>query len=234
MRHKDGKPRPIKMSIWDAFKGVPTPKPRLHGVGLPTCCSHRALTIPQCDCGNMIHLPSAKPSPADAPTPDNNGRKLGENAAKADEARKEGSELTAEEDAKLIEMKVDGKTWKQIVDELKKPKHVVQARWKDIDPAKAGSKPEAKAESSKKYEAKPDENNDIDKPQAKLSKKEKKALVAKAREEEKGKRDAEKNEEVSEKPAQEEAKEETKPEVSSLLSLLARADMSVSQENQRQ
>src|ERR1051325_11098003 len=119
MRYEDGKPLPIKMSVWDAFKGVPTPKPRPHRVGLSTLCSHRALTSPQCNCCNMIHLPRTKPSPANAPTPDNKNHKLGENATDADEARKEGTDLTAEEDAKIIEMKVDGKTWKQIVDELK-------------------------------------------------------------------------------------------------------------------
>lgn len=35
-------------------------------------------------------------------------------------------------------MKGEGKTWKDITEELGKPKHVCQARWKEIDPAKAG------------------------------------------------------------------------------------------------
>ncbi|KAK5091214.1 hypothetical protein LTR05_001395 [Lithohypha guttulata] len=32
MRFKDGKPKPIKLSVWDAFKGVPIPKPRPHRI----------------------------------------------------------------------------------------------------------------------------------------------------------------------------------------------------------
>lgn len=32
MRFKDGKPAPIRLSIWDAFKGAPPPKPRPHRV----------------------------------------------------------------------------------------------------------------------------------------------------------------------------------------------------------
>lgn len=235
MRYKDGKSLPIKMSIWDAFKGVPTPKPRPHRVGLSTRCSHQVLTSPQCNCCDMIHLPSAKPSPADAPTFDNKDRKPGGDAAEADEARKGGSDLTTEEDAKIMEMKVGGKTWKQIVDEVKKPKHVVQARWKEIGPAKTDSKPEEKAENSEDNdEAKLCENNDIEKPKTKLSKKEKKALAAKERQEKKEKRGTEKNEEVPRKPEQEEAKKETRPDVSYLLSLLAQADMRVSQEYQSQ
>ncbi|KAF4549492.1 Hypothetical protein D9617_21g097130 [Elsinoe fawcettii] len=57
-------------------------------------------------------------------------------AATSDDANKDAGKLTAEQDVKLIEMKGRGKTWKEIVEELKKDKEVVQARWREIDPAK--------------------------------------------------------------------------------------------------
>lgn len=54
-------------------------------------------------------------------------------------------ELTPEEDEKLIALKAENKSWKEIVAEMGKPKGVLTQRWKVIDPAKADGDGDAAA-----------------------------------------------------------------------------------------
>ncbi|KAG8625796.1 hypothetical protein KVT40_006197 [Elsinoe batatas] len=72
--------------------------------------------------------------------------------APKDDADKTEDKWTAEQDAKLIEMKTGDKTWKDISEDLGKPKWAVTARWKEIDPAKNEAGDKGKGEGNKPKE----------------------------------------------------------------------------------
>lgn len=57
-----------------------------------------------------------------------------------DDGAKAGAAFTADEDAKLREMKEGGKTWKEIATEMNRVQHELKARWKEIEgkPAAGG------------------------------------------------------------------------------------------------
>lgn len=63
-----------------------------------------------------------------------------------------GSAFTPEEDAKLKEMKAAGASWKNIIEEMKRSKKELQARWREIE-----NKPKATG-----TQEKPDESNNVD------------------------------------------------------------------------
>ncbi|KAK5947244.1 hypothetical protein PMZ80_001393 [Knufia obscura] len=130
MATKDGKPKPIKLSIWDAFKGAPPPKPRPH----------------RCNCCNTFHTPGVKPEAAvEATANENADEKPAGDAAKADEAKQDEPTFTEEEDAKLKELKSGPKfTWAKAVEEMGRTQEDLKARWKLIDPSKNEPKSEEK------------------------------------------------------------------------------------------
>ncbi|KAJ9630731.1 hypothetical protein H2203_001255 [Taxawa tesnikishii (nom. ined.)] len=93
-----------------------------------------------------------------------NGSSSKTNGNGGDKADKEGDggpgpnrmdDFTAEQDAKLLEMKAQNKSWKDIETELGKPKHVLQKRFKETKPAsedaaKKAEEGKKKAEENKK------------------------------------------------------------------------------------
>ncbi|KAJ9660337.1 hypothetical protein H2198_002645 [Neophaeococcomyces mojaviensis] len=206
MRYKDGKPAPIKLSIWDAFKGVPPPKSRPH-----TCSS----------C-NSFHRPSAKHDAgikaqpeAEAGKPKDEEKKDVEEEKALDKpADGDDSGFTAEEDAKVLKLKVEGKTWAQIAQELGggRVKHDITRRHKQLTSVSKGEEREEKGgekDGGKADNDDKEEENEKEKTPAKMSKKEKKAAKAEKDREEGLKRKEEmvKKKETEEMKAAVEAKE---------------------------
>ena len=68
--------------------------------------------------------------------------KPAEEPKKDEGAKADDASWTAEQDKTLKTMKEDGKSWAQIVQEVGRPKHQCQARWKEINPAQ-GKKEDA-------------------------------------------------------------------------------------------
>ncbi len=132
------------------------------------------LIVWQCSCCNTFHKPGLKPeAPAPpAPAASTPDEKDAAHAAKPDGAKQENAPIfTEEEDARLKELKNDGKfQWAKAAVELGKSVEELKARWKLIKPPVGDSILEAKEE--KENEGKKVEGGAQ---AAKLSKKEKKA-----------------------------------------------------------
>ena len=117
---KNGDQVPIRMSIWDAFKGVPVPKLKVHKVSQLCRLSLFRIDTSQCNCCGKVHKP-------------NNEKITGSSDGKDGRPATAKSFFTAEEDAKLIEMKKANKSWKDIMAEVKRPKHELSARFKELE-----------------------------------------------------------------------------------------------------
>ncbi|TKX23919.1 hypothetical protein C1H76_3857 [Elsinoe australis] len=96
---------------------------------------HKSKSQPAGDAKKADSKPAAEekkkdePKEKDKPSP----------AAPDDDADKDAHVFTAEQDAKLTEMKTGNKTWKEIEEALNKPKFALQARWKEIKPSEEGA-----------------------------------------------------------------------------------------------
>ena len=87
--------------------------------------------------------------------------------------------FTAEEDAKLKELKAEGKTWAQIVNEMGRPKKAITVRWNEIKNAGGDAGAEGKKDGGEKKGGKGDKagaednNKKADKQEKKANKKDK-------------------------------------------------------------
>ena len=82
---------------------------------------------------------------------------VGDNPIVTKQGEDEAHTFTAADDAKLVEMKAAGKTWKEIVAEMKKSQSALKVRFKEIGPKAdggAGGAAPAGGEKKKEPEAK--------------------------------------------------------------------------------
>ncbi|EXJ59155.1 hypothetical protein A1O7_06586 [Cladophialophora yegresii CBS 114405] len=113
----DGTKVPLKVSIWDAFKGVPDRKPRK--------------TPPRkCPCCGKVHCATPKPSTKDGPKAKDSDK------AKANNAGKKDDDGLTDDDRIILRMKGTdpSASWKDIMAATSTFKHLgeVKARFRDI------------------------------------------------------------------------------------------------------
>ncbi|OAL19696.1 hypothetical protein AYO20_11600 [Fonsecaea nubica] len=173
----DGRQVPIKMSIWDAMKGVPDPKPRK-----PKTCS----------CCGKAHVKdrgkedSKCEDKKDAKDTDNNGKSG--NADTPSKDKKDDSELT-EDDRTLLRMKGENPQaqWKEILAVTTNFKNVgeLKARWKHISHRPEADDKNTSSEGKKETAPDKEEKAKRNREEGLRRKAEKEAAKAKKEEEEK-------------------------------------------------
>ncbi|KAF7508189.1 hypothetical protein GJ744_009486 [Endocarpon pusillum] len=135
------------MSIWDGFKGVPPPRPRKSASSRTSAAPATANPAP-----TPAPAPQPAPQPAPEPTPTNatvtatnppttsatttSGN--GNTTAITKQGEDQAHSFTTADDAKLLELKAAGKTWKEIVAEMKKSQSALKERFKEIGPKASG------------------------------------------------------------------------------------------------
>lgn len=195
---KDGQVVPVKVSIWDGFKGVPDRKAKPKPVSeidravsnassssstWPCATHHPSLGAQhntdrfQCDCCGKVHVSKDgekqnKSATAKGGNNKNDGKKGGNDNGggnKGNFSTSDAETYSPADDAKIIEMKEEGKSWKDILEAIgKTSKSQLTNHYKfDLQPKVEQEKGKKEAEDKKKGE------KDADKKGGKQSKSEK-------------------------------------------------------------
>ncbi|EXJ81978.1 hypothetical protein A1O1_08045 [Capronia coronata CBS 617.96] len=141
---KDGTIKPIKVSIFDAFRGVPDPKPRKRQ---------------PCSCCGKIHSPKAKSEV----TPEAKAEdKAAEKDGKATDGEKKDDNDTEADDQIMLSMKAKDVTtpWKDILAATSyTDESELKARWRQVKDKLPDFKKELEAKSEGKGDEEKDKNN---------------------------------------------------------------------------